>query len=133
MVSQAQLPIILYCDNNGAVTQSKNPRNHKGGNHIERKYHLIREIVRRWDVVVTKVVLADNQADPFTKALTFNIFQIHMVMMGVGCDIFWTLVQVGVYSELCAYMMVCMLLYIMRWYSLNYREIRYMYENEIFT
>ena len=38
-------PMILYCDNNGAVAQAKEPRNHRKGKHIERKYHLIRDIV----------------------------------------------------------------------------------------
>ena len=37
--------ITLYCDNSGAVANSKEPRSHKRGKHIERKYHLIREIV----------------------------------------------------------------------------------------
>ena len=34
-------PITLYCDNSGAVAQSKELRNHMKGKHIERKYHLI--------------------------------------------------------------------------------------------
>ena len=37
-------PIILHCDNTVAIAQSKDPRDHKKGKHIERKYHLIREI-----------------------------------------------------------------------------------------
>ena len=37
--------ITLYCDNSGAVANSKEPRSHKRGKHIERKYHQIREIV----------------------------------------------------------------------------------------
>ena len=40
-----QVPIPLFCDNSGAVAQSKDPRNHKKGNHIERKYHIILDIV----------------------------------------------------------------------------------------
>ena len=38
-------PMILYCDNSGVVAQAKEPRNHKKGKHIERKYHLVREIL----------------------------------------------------------------------------------------
>ena len=33
-------PLKLFCDNGGAVAQSKEPQETK---HIERKYHLIRE------------------------------------------------------------------------------------------
>ena len=40
-----QLLITLYCDNSGAVANSKEPRTHKKGKHIEHKYHLIRDIV----------------------------------------------------------------------------------------
>ena len=36
-----QVSITLFCDNGGAVAQSKDPRNHKKGKHIERKYHII--------------------------------------------------------------------------------------------
>ncbi|KAA0048455.1 gag/pol protein [Cucumis melo var. makuwa] len=53
IVSNMHLPITLYCDNSGAVTNSLEPRSHKRGKHIERKYHLIREIVHHGDVVVT--------------------------------------------------------------------------------
>ena len=60
MVPQAQLSIVLYYDNNGVVIQSKDLMNHRGGKHIERKYYLIKEIVRRGDVVITKVASIDN-------------------------------------------------------------------------
>ena len=45
MVPLMQLPITLYCDNSGADANSKEPRAHKKGKHIECKYHLIRDIV----------------------------------------------------------------------------------------
>ena len=37
-------PMVLHCDNSGAITQAKEPRNHGTGKHIEIKYHLVREI-----------------------------------------------------------------------------------------
>ena len=48
-VRMEQVPITLFCDNIGVVAQSKDPRNHKKGKHIERKYHIIRNIVARGD------------------------------------------------------------------------------------
>ncbi|TYK16350.1 gag/pol protein [Cucumis melo var. makuwa] len=45
IVPNMHLPITLYCDNSGVVANSREPRSHKRGKHIERKYHLIREIV----------------------------------------------------------------------------------------
>ena len=44
-VPSMQLLITLYCDNSGAAANSKEPRTHKKGKHIEHKYHLIRDIV----------------------------------------------------------------------------------------
>ena len=41
VVRMEQVPITLLCDNNGAVAQSKDPRNYKKGKHLERKYHII--------------------------------------------------------------------------------------------
>ena len=69
VVPSAQSVITLYCDNSGAVGNSKEPRSHKRGKHIERKYHLICEIVSKGDVVVSQIASEDNLADPFTKGL----------------------------------------------------------------
>ena len=76
-------PVTLYCDNSGAVANSKEPRSHKRGKHIERKYHLIREIVNRGDVSVTKIPTLENLADPFTKTLTEKQFFKHVEAMGL--------------------------------------------------
>ena len=81
--------ITLYCDNSGAVAISKEPRSHKRGKHIERKYHLIREIVNRGDVVVSEIASEDNLADPFTKGLTRKIFDHHVEGMRVRCITTW--------------------------------------------
>ena len=75
--------VTLYCDNSGAVANSKEPRSHKRGKHIERKYHLIREIVNRGDVIVTKIPTLDNLADSFTKTLTERQFFKHVEGIGV--------------------------------------------------
>ncbi|XP_057468143.1 secreted RxLR effector protein 161-like [Actinidia eriantha] len=71
-------PIILHCDNSATIAQSKNPRDHKKAKHIERKYHLIREIAQRGDIAMTKIASAENLADPFTKTLTIKIFESHV-------------------------------------------------------
>ena len=58
-------------------------------NHIERKYHLIREIVNRGDVAVSQNVSEDNLAYPFTKGLSQKIFDQHVEGMGVKCIGAW--------------------------------------------
>ena len=78
-----QVPITLFCDNSGTVAQSKDPRNHKKGKRIERKYHIIWNVVARGDVVVAKIENANHLADPFTKALPQRTFESHLEGMGV--------------------------------------------------
>ena len=55
VIPSADRHITLYCDNSGAVAQSKEPRSHKKQKHILRKYHLIRDFIDRGDTVVTKI------------------------------------------------------------------------------
>ena len=83
MILSAGRPITLYCDNSGAVAQSKEPRYHKRQKHIEKKYHLIRDIIERGDTVVTKIASKENLADPFTKSLPVRVFEKHVDNMGV--------------------------------------------------
>ena len=78
VVPNMDKPIVLYCDNSGAVANSKELRNHKRGKHIERKYHLIREILHRGDVAVMKIASQDRLTDPFTKMLPAKSFEGHL-------------------------------------------------------
>ncbi|KAA0067492.1 retrovirus-related pol polyprotein from transposon tnt 1-94 [Cucumis melo var. makuwa] len=83
VIPNMNLPITLYCDNSGAIANSKETRSHKREKHIERKYHLIREIVQRGDVIITKIALKHNIADPFTKTLTAKVFESHLESLGL--------------------------------------------------
>jgi hypothetical protein len=76
-------PVPLLCDNNGAIAQAKEPRSHQKSKHILRRFHLIREIIARGDVVVERVPSADNIADPLTKPLSQNVFERHLENMGI--------------------------------------------------
>ena len=81
--------IPLYCDNNGAIAQAKEPRAHSKSKHVERKYRVIREIVERGDIVVLKVQGQDNIADPLTKALPPKLFDRHVEEMGIRYHLHW--------------------------------------------
>ena len=83
VVPDAVRPIVLFCDNNGVVANSKEPRYTKGLRHVERKFHLVREIEARGDIVVTMIASSQNLADPFTKALPAKVFDRHMDKLGV--------------------------------------------------
>ena len=64
-------------------------RNHKREKYIERKYHLIHEIVSRGDTVVSQIASEDNLADTFIKGLGQKIFDQHVEGMGVRCIATW--------------------------------------------
>ena len=76
-------PMDLYCDNNGAIAQAKEPRSHQRSKHILRRYHLIREIIDRGDIKICKVDTNDNIADPLTKALSQVKHDQHTRSMGI--------------------------------------------------
>ena len=82
-------PVNLYCDNNGAIAQAKEPRSHQKSKHILRRYHLIREIIDRGDVKICKVPTNDNIADPLTKPLPQPKHESHTRSMGIRYDVDW--------------------------------------------
>ena len=67
VVPKGQEPMMLYCDNSGVVANSKEPGSHKRGKHIERRYYLLRQIVHRGDIIVSKIDTAENLVDLLTK------------------------------------------------------------------
>ena len=76
------LPIpsmTLFYDNNGAVTQSKELRNHQKGKNIEGKYYLICEITLRGDIAVEKIPSMENLMDAFTKTLSSRVFDVFFI------------------------------------------------------
>ena len=78
VIPNLEQPMVVYCDNSGAVANSKEPMSHQRGKHIERKFYLIRDIVERGDVMLCKIKSEDNLANPFTKTLSSRIFEGYM-------------------------------------------------------
>ena len=62
-------PLDVYCDNNCAVAQAKEPRQHQKNKHILMRYNLIRQFVEQSDIKLCKVHTDANVADPLTKPL----------------------------------------------------------------
>ena len=76
-------PITVYCDNNGAIAQAKEPWSHQRSKHVLRCYHLIREIIAHNDVIMERVPTDDHVADPLTKVLSQRKFEHHLKSMGI--------------------------------------------------
>ncbi|KAL0451228.1 UNVERIFIED_CONTAM: Retrovirus-related Pol polyprotein from transposon RE2 [Sesamum latifolium] len=76
-------PVVVFCDNNGAIVQAKEPRSHHRSKHILRRYHLLREMVERGDVRMDRVTSAENMADPLTKPVSKIAHAQHLGKMGL--------------------------------------------------
>lgn len=80
-------PMEIFCDNEGVVALTKEPRDHGRSRHIDRKYHFIRHGVEEGHLVVRRISSEDNPADPLTKGLSrFKHLQ-HARSIGLRDDI----------------------------------------------
>ncbi|GJS42188.1 retrotransposon protein, putative, ty1-copia subclass [Tanacetum coccineum] len=75
-------PIKMLCDNEPTLAIAGDPRILKGARHFQRKYHYIREVIQRGEIVLKKVHTYDNVANFFTKPVPFNKHFEHA--MGIG-------------------------------------------------
>lgn len=62
-------PINIFADNNGAIANTQNDKNHRRTKHIRIKYHFTKEKVAEGEVFFTYIPSADNLADILTKPL----------------------------------------------------------------
>ena len=83
IVECVQKLIPIFCDNNSAIAISKDTGCHSHAKHIEGRYHYIRDMIKKKKIVVQKVSSKQNLADPFTKGLSFGLFETHVLGMGL--------------------------------------------------
>ncbi|KAK1614528.1 hypothetical protein QYE76_020045 [Lolium multiflorum] len=55
VVPSALDPLVIYCDNMGAIANAQEPRSHKRLKHIKLRYHSIREYIEDGEVKICKV------------------------------------------------------------------------------
>ncbi|KAJ9543891.1 LOW QUALITY PROTEIN: hypothetical protein OSB04_023598 [Centaurea solstitialis] len=73
VVASVSRPIDIFCDNSGAVAQTKEPREH----------HKSRHIIGRGDVKICKIPTEENAADPLTKPLARVKHEAHANSIGM--------------------------------------------------
>jgi hypothetical protein len=83
VVPSALDPMAIYCDNNGAIANAREPRSHKNSKYIKYRFHIIREYVKEGDIKICKVHTDLNVADPLTKPLPRAKHDQHLESMGV--------------------------------------------------
>ena len=82
-------PVDVYCDNNGAIAQAKEPISHQRSKHILRRFHLIREIIEKGDIKICRVHTDDNVADPMTKPLPQSKHDSHTRSIDIRFMPYW--------------------------------------------
>ena len=74
----------LYCDNSTAVFMAKNNKSGSQSKHIDIKYLVIREHVKKLKVVIERISTELMIADPLTKGMPPKYFKDHVVQMRLG-------------------------------------------------
>ncbi|SGZ30860.1 BQ5605_C046g12247 [Microbotryum silenes-dioicae] len=70
-------PVLIYGDNQGANTLTKNPVFHAHTRHIRLRKHFVRDMVSLGNITVQYINTGEMAADIFTKALSCNLFARH--------------------------------------------------------
>ena len=76
-------PTPIYCDNNLAISLSKNHLFHKKSKHIDTRFHFIHELVNDGDITLSFCGSKDQLADIFTKPLGKNVFEFQREKLGI--------------------------------------------------
>ena len=76
-------PLILNCNNQGAITLAKDNKFHTRTKHIDMCYHFIHKVVEDGKVTVQYILTRDNVSDIFTKPLTKAKFQELAELLGL--------------------------------------------------
>ena len=67
-----QEPMELFCDNEGVVALTKEPRDHGKSRHNNRKYHYVKHRVEEGHLIVKRLSLEENPVGPLMKALSID-------------------------------------------------------------
>ncbi|KAG2404035.1 Retrovirus-related Pol polyprotein from transposon TNT 1-94 Protease [Vigna angularis] len=76
-------PTVIHCDNKSAISLSKNPVFHGRSKHIDIRFHKIRELVAKKEVVIKYLPTDEQVADIFTKPLKTELFYKLKKMLGM--------------------------------------------------
>jgi transposase InsO family protein len=77
------LPVRLHMDNQGAIAVSKHVSNHDRSKHIDIRYHYLRDLVNKEEVVIDYCETKKMTADTLTKPLSKELFEKHRSGLGL--------------------------------------------------
>ena len=70
----SDLATVVYSDSQSVVALSKNPVHHNASEHIDVRYHFVRDYVISGKISLEKISTTDNVADGMTKCLSVDRF-----------------------------------------------------------
>lgn len=83
---EVKLPMILYCDNAGAIDLARNYSTGGRTKHIDVRHHYIRELIDKGFIKIEFVGTDDNISDIFTKGLSLGPYDKHSNSLGMKVD-----------------------------------------------
>nr|XP_033511266.1 secreted RxLR effector protein 161-like [Nicotiana tomentosiformis] len=87
IVDSISRPLRIFCDNSTVVFFSKNNKSGSRSKHIDIKYLMVRDYVKKQDVCFEHVSTTLMIVDPMTKGLPANIFKDHVTHTGLSSSI----------------------------------------------
>ena len=74
---KSDYPVIVCCNNVGAIFIARHTKTSHRTKHIDTRYHFVRKYIEDNVVKIVFVKSADNQADPYTKNVGVESFNIN--------------------------------------------------------
>ena len=74
ITTHSEEAVTLYSYSTTALAYAKDPKYHKKSKHIEMKYHFIRDMIARGEVVMKHISTGSMVVDPLTKPIARDGF-----------------------------------------------------------
>ena len=74
ITAHSEEAVTLYSDSTIALAYAKDPKYHEKSKHVEIKYHFIRDMVMRGEVVMKHISTRSMVVDPLTKTIARDVF-----------------------------------------------------------
>ena len=74
--------VTLYSDSMAALVSAKDPKYHGKTKHIKIRYHFVKEMITKNELVMKHIPTNQMVADPFTKPITKDAFARHVRSLG---------------------------------------------------
>lgn len=83
LVRHASEPVTVFTDSMSAIAYAKDKKYHGRMKHIDIRYHYLRDMTARKEVILTHLPTDQMVADPMTKPIARDRFRAHVSTMGL--------------------------------------------------